>query len=156
ERLAGAPPVLQLGTDHSRPSRLTYAGAREVLALPESLTEPLAALSKQEATTLFVTLLAAFQVLIHRYSGQAGFCVGLPTSVRSRADTQGLIGMFLDTLVLRAALSGDPSFRELVRRVRARVQEADEHELPLEKLVEALQPERSLSYSPLFQVMFMF
>jgi amino acid adenylation domain-containing protein len=156
EHLAGAPPLLQLGTDRSRPSRPTYTGAREAVALPESLTEPLMALGKQEQTTLFLTLLAAFQALLHRYSGQADFCVGLPASIRSRVETQGLIGMFLDTLVLRADLSGDPSFRELLRRVEARVQEADQHEVPLEKLVEALQPERSLSYSPLFQAMFIF
>ncbi len=156
ERLASAPPVLQLWTDHSRPNRLTYSGAREAIAIPESLTEPLVALGEQEGVGLSVTLLAVFQALICRYSGQPDFCVGSPISIRDKEDTQPLIGFFLDTLVLRANLSDDPSFRELLRRVQEQVREASENQLPFQKLVEALKPERSLSYSPLFQVMFMF
>jgi len=155
ERLAGAPAMLQLWTDHPRPSQPSRAGARETVVLEEGLTASLAALSKREGATLFMTLLAGFQALLHRYTGQTDLAVGSPIANRNQAETEGLIGFFVNTLVLRTDLSGDPSFREVLRRVRERALEAYEHQdLPFQKLVAALEPERSLSYSPLFQVMF--
>ena len=155
ERLAGASAALQLRTDHPRPSQPTHAGAREEVVLPEVLTKSLAGLSRREEATLFMTLLAGFQVLLHRYTGQTDFCVGSPIANRSRVDTQALIGFFVNTLVLRADLSGDPSFREVLARVRESALEAYAHQdLPFQKLAETLEPQRSLSHSPLFQVMF--
>jgi len=155
ERLRGAPAVLQLWTDHPRPSQPTRSGARQAVVFSESLTASLAELGKQEGASLFMTLLAAFLVLLHRYTGQTDLCVGTPIANRTRAETEGLIGFFVNTLVLRTDLSGDPSFRELLRRTREVALEAYAHQdLPFQNLVEALQPERSLSHSPLFQVMF--
>ncbi|HMD99889.1 MAG TPA: amino acid adenylation domain-containing protein, partial [Terriglobia bacterium] len=155
ERLAGAPALLQLWTDRPRPSRPTQSGAREAIALPASVADSLAALNRREGTTPFMTLLAAFQVLLHRYTGQTDLCVGSPIPNRSNLETQGLIGFFVDTLVQRADLSGDLSFREMLGRVRESALEAFAHQdLPFQKLVEAFDPERSLSHSPLFQVMF--
>ena len=155
ERLRGAPAVLQLWTDHPRPSQPTRSGARQAVVLSESLTASLAELGKQEGASLFMTLLAAFLVLLYRYTGQTDLCVGTPIANRTRAETEGLIGFFVNTLVLRTDLSGDPSFRELLRRTREVALEAYAHQdLPFQNLVEALQPERSLSHSPLFQVMF--
>ncbi|MGD1154797.1 MAG: amino acid adenylation domain-containing protein [Terriglobia bacterium] len=155
ERLRGAPAVLQLWTDHPRPSQPTRSGARQAVVLSESLTASLAELGKQEGASLFMTLLAAFLVLLYRYTGQTDLCVGTPIANRTRAETEGLIGFFVNTLVLRTDLSGDPSFRELLRRAREVALEAYAHQdLPFEKLVQALQPERSLNQTPLFQVMF--
>ncbi|HMD98156.1 MAG TPA: amino acid adenylation domain-containing protein, partial [Terriglobia bacterium] len=155
ERLVGAPAALQLWTDHPRPTQPTHGGAREAVVLTEVLTTSLAALNRREGTTLFMTLLAALQVLLHRYTGQTDLCVGSLIANRSKVDTHGLIGFFVNTLVMRADLSGDPSFREVLRRVREDALEAYAHQdLPFQKLAEELEPERSLSHSPLFQVMF--
>jgi amino acid adenylation domain-containing protein len=155
EQLSGAPAILRLPTDHPRPEVQTYRGARQSLALSKALTEALKELSRQERVTLFMTLLAGFNALLFRYSGQEDICVGTPVANRNRAETEGLIGFFVNTLALRTNLSGDPSFRELLRRVRELALGAYAHQdLPFEKLVDMLKPERNLSYSAVFQVMF--
>ena len=148
-------PVLELPTDHPRPAVQTHRGARRSLTLPESLTQALKELSRQEGTTLFMVLLGAFQALLARYSGQEDIAVGSPIAGRTRAETEELIGFFVNTLVLRTDLSGDPSFREVLSRVREVALGAYDHQdLPFEKLVEELQPERDLSRVPLSQVFF--
>ena len=148
-------PVLELPTDHPRPAVQTHRGARRSLTLPESLTQALKELSRQEGTTLFMVLLGAFQVLLSRYSGQEDIAVGTPIAGRTRAETEELIGFFVNTLVMRTDLSGDPSFREVLSRVREVALGAYDHQdLPFEKLVEELQPERDLSRVPLSQVFF--
>ncbi|MEG4234725.1 amino acid adenylation domain-containing protein [Microcoleus sp. Pol11C3] len=155
--LGGQLPVLELPTDRPRPPVQTYRGAREFLELPKKSTDALKALSQQEGVTLFMTLLAAFQILLYRYTGQEDVIVGSPIANRNRAEIEGLIGFFVNTLVLRTELSGDPSFRELLGRVREVALGAYAHQdLPFEKLVEELQLERDLSRNPLFQVMFVF
>jgi amino acid adenylation domain-containing protein len=154
-RLTGAPAVLELPTDRPRPAVQTYRGAREVVLLPPELMERLQALARDENATMFIVLLAAFQVLLGKYAGSDDVVVGTPVAGRSRGETEGLIGFFVNTLVLRAELGGDPPFREVLRRVREATLGAYEHqEMPFERLVAELQPERSLSHAPLFQVMF--
>ncbi len=153
-RLAGLAP-LELPTDRPRSENMTSAGANCQFVMPTTIRDQLVALSRQEGVTLFMTLLAAFQVLLGRYSGQDDLAVGTPIANRTRGETEGLIGCFVNTLVLRADLAGDPSFRELLGRVREICLEAYAHqELPFEQVVDALQPERDLSRHPLFQVMF--
>src|SRR5215213_587316 len=146
---------LELPTDHPRPAVRAHLGARQELALPESLTRSLKELSRQEGTTLFMVLLGAFQALLARYSGQEDIAVGSPIAGRNQAETEELIGFFVNTLVMRTDLSRDPSFREVLSRVREVALGAyDHHDLPFEKLVEELQPERDLSRVPLSQVFF--
>ncbi|MBV9124651.1 MAG: amino acid adenylation domain-containing protein, partial [Planctomycetes bacterium] len=155
DRLAQAPAALDLPTDRPRPTVQTFRGSTQSLTLPRSLAEHLHALSRREGCTLYMTLLAAFQTLLHRYTGQEDICVGSPIAGRTRAETEGLIGCCINALVLRTDLSGDPSFRDLLARVRETALGAYAHQdLPFEKLVEELQPARDLSRSPLFQVMF--
>ncbi len=155
KQLAGAPPALDLPTDRPRPSVQSYRGATKFFTLPKNLTQWLKALSLQEDATLFMTLFAAFQTLLHRYSGQEDIVVGSPIANRNRGEIEGLIGFFVNMLALRTDLSGDPTFRELLRRVREVSLGAYAHQdMPFEKLVEALQPERDLSRPSLFQVMF--
>lgn len=155
KQLSGIP-VLQLPTDRPRPRVQTFRGARRSFSLATHLTQALKALSQKEKVTLFMTLLAAFKTLLYRYTSQVDILVGSPIANRNRMETEGLIGFFVNTLVLRTDLSGNPPFRELLRRVRQVTWDAYEHQdLPFEKLVEELQPERDLSYSPLFQVKFM-
>jgi amino acid adenylation domain-containing protein len=157
ERLADAPPLLDLPTDRPRPAIQTYRGACESLTLPPYLVEPLRALSQREGVTLFMTLLGAFQVLLHRYTAQDDIVVGSPVAGRTRIETEGLIGFFINRLVLRTDLSGNPTFGELLGRVREVALGAYAHQdLSFMKLVEELQPERDLSWAPLFQVMFNF
>jgi hypothetical protein len=154
EQLKGAPQSLELPTDRPRPAAQTYRGARQSLLLPKTLTEALKALSRQDGATLFMTMLAAFQTLLYRYTGQEDIIVGSPSAGRTRGETTGLIGFFVNTIVLRADLSGDPTFTELIARVRDVAMSAYEHQdIPFEKLVEELHPERDRSRNPLFQVM---
>jgi len=154
-QLAGAPAQLALPTDRPRPAVQTGRGGHRTRPLPPALHAALEALSRQAGATLFMTLLAAFQTLLARYTGQEDLVVGSPIAGRTRVETEGLIGFFVNTLALRADLAGDPPFRTLLGRVREGCLEAYAHqELPFEKLVEELQPARTLSQSPLVQVMF--
>jgi len=154
-QLGGGSPVLELPLDRARPAVQSLRGARQSLLLSETLTRALEALSRREGVTLFMTLLAGFQTLLYRYSGQEDIAVGTPIANRNRAETEELIGFFVNTLVLRCDLSGNPSVRELLQRVREVALGGYAHQdVPFEKLVEELQPERNLSHSPLFQVMF--
>jgi non-ribosomal peptide synthetase component F len=154
EQLGGAPPLLELPTDHPRPAVQSFRGAQLEVGLGAELSQRLKALSQAEGVTLFMTLLAAFQLLLSRYSGQRDIVVGSPIAGRNRSEIEGLIGFFVNTLALRTDLSGDPTFRQLLQRVRATAMGAYAHQdMPFEKLVEELQPERSLGHQPLFQVM---
>ncbi|HEU4556397.1 MAG TPA: amino acid adenylation domain-containing protein, partial [Longimicrobium sp.] len=155
EQLAGAPELLELPTDHSRPAVQTYRGATVPVELSPELLERLQALGRSEGATLFMTLLGAFQVLLSKYGGGDDVVVGSDNAGRTRREVEGLIGFFINTLVLRTDLGGDPSFREVLGRVREVTLGAyNNQEVPFERVVAALQPERSLSHSPLFQVMF--
>ena len=154
-QLGGELPVLELPTDRARPAVQSYRGAHESITLSEELTQQLKALSQREGCTLFMTLLAAFQVLLHRYTRQDDIVVGTVVAGRTRVEVEPLIGLFINSLVLRTDLSGDPSFRELLRRVREVTLGAYAHQaVPFEKLVEELQPERAAGRAPLFQVAF--
>jgi amino acid adenylation domain-containing protein/non-ribosomal peptide synthase protein (TIGR01720 family) len=155
QQLEGAPPLLELPTDRPRPPVQTYRGAKHSFLLSKALTEALNSLSRKENVTLFMTLLAAFKTLLYRYTGQADIVVGAPIANRNRAELEELIGFFVNTLVLRTDLSDTPTFRELLARIREVMLEAYAHQdLPLEQLMEELQPQRDLSYNPLFQVSF--
>jgi amino acid adenylation domain-containing protein len=154
KQLGGELPTLHLRADHPRPAVQTYRGATHPLEISKNLTESLKAVSRRHEATLFMTLLAAFKTLLYRFTGQEDVLVGSTIANRNRAEIEGLIGFFVNTLVLRTDLSGDPTFYELLKRVREVTLGAYAHQdLPFEKLVERLQPERSLSHSPLFQVM---
>nr|WP_017317820.1 non-ribosomal peptide synthetase [Mastigocladopsis repens] len=147
--------VLNLPTDRTRPPVPTYRGAKKFLELPQSLTQALEALSQKEGVTLFMTLLAAFQTLLYRYTQQEDIAVGSAIANRNRSEIEGLIGFFVNSLVLRTDLSGNPTFRELLNRVKEVALGAYAYQdLPFEKLVEELHPERDLSRHPLFQVVF--
>ena len=154
KQLANLPPLL-LPTDRPRPAVQAFRGAKQTMVLSQDLSRALKELSRQEGVTLFMTLLAVFQVLLHRYTGQEDIAVGSLTAGRNRTEIEGLIGFFVNTLVLRADASGNPTFREFLGRVRESCLGAYAHqELPFEKLVEELKPERSLTHNPLFQVTF--
>ncbi|WP_422396189.1 amino acid adenylation domain-containing protein [Pseudomonas trivialis] len=155
EMLGGEQSVLELPFDHPRPAVQSHQGARLAFELAPELTEGLKALARQQGVTLFMLLLASFQTLLHRYSGQEEIRVGVPIANRNRSETERLIGFFVNTQVLKADLHGQMSVEQLVQQTRQRALEAQAHQdLPFEQLVEALQPERSLSHNPLFQVMF--
>jgi len=155
QTLAGAPTTIELPTDRPRPPIQTFAGSVTTFDLPPALSARLEALSRHHDVTLFMTLLAAFQTLLLRYTGQDELIVGSPIANRTRPETEKLIGFFVNTLVLRGDLSGNPTFRELLWRAREATLGAYAHQdLPFERLVEALQRERDLSRHPLFQVMF--
>jgi len=155
QHLEGAPTVIELPTDYPRPAVQTFQGATYTFVLSQEQSIALKSLSQQEGSTLFMTLLAAFKTLLYRYTGSEDIVVGSPVANRNRAELEGLIGFFVNTLVLRTDLSGNPSFRELLSRIREVALGAYAHQdLPFEKLVEELQPQRNLSYNPLFQVMF--
>lgn len=157
DQLKGAPAVLELPSDRPRPAVETFRGARQPIMLPTSLSGALKELSRHEGVTLFITLMAAFQALLARFTGQDDIVVGVPMAGRTQAETEELIGPFLNTVVLRTDLSGNPTFRELLCRVRGVALGAYAHQdVPFEKLVEELQPNRSLSRNPLFQAMFLF
>ncbi len=148
-------PVLELPTDRPRPAIQTFGGARESALFPPSLGSALTDLARRENATLFMTLLAGFQALLSRLTGQEDVVVGAPIANRGRREVEGLIGYFANNLVLRADLSGNPSFREVLARVREECLAAYDHQdLPFEKLVDELAPERDLSQNPLFQVTF--
>lgn len=154
QQLEGAAPSLDLPTDRTRLAIPTFRGARQSLMLPKELSEAIALLTAREGVTLFMTLLAAFQTLLHRYTGQEDILVGSPIANRNRSEVEGLIGFFVNSLVLRTDLSGNPTFRELLLRVREVALGAYAHQdLPFEKLVEELQL-RDLNRNPLFQVVF--
>lgn len=156
QSLESAPHVLELPIDAPRPAAQTFWGASHRFPLPVSLWEDIQSLSHQEEATAFMTLLAVFQVLLFRYTQQEDMLVGTPISGR-QAETEGVVGPFADTLVLRADVSGNPTFRELIARVRRTCVDAFAHqELPFAQLVEALQPERDFSRNPLVQVLFAF
>jgi amino acid adenylation domain-containing protein len=148
-------PVLQLPTDRPRPAVQSYRGAHHAVAIPRPLTSSLNALSQRSGVTLFMTLLAAFQTLLHRYTRQDDIAVGAPIAGRNRREIEGLIGFFVNSLVLRADCSGEPTFLQFLKRVHRIALEAYAHQdLPFEMLVEELQPDRHLSRNPLFQVTF--
>lgn len=148
-------PTLELPSDRPRPAVASARGASVQFTVDETLTAGLKALGSRESVTLFMILLAAFQVLLHRWSGQDDIAVGVPLAGRNRAELEGLIGFFVNMLVLRGDLSGDPPFVGHLARVRQRCLDAYAHQdLPFEKLVEQLAPSRDLSRNPLFQVSF--
>ena len=156
DKLSGALPVLELPTDRLRPAIQSQRGASEILKLPETLSLDLQNFSNEKGVTLFMTLLAAFKVLIHRYTGQTDICVGMPIANRNRSETESLIGFFVNNVVLRSDLQGNPTFHSFLLQVREETLYAFAHQdMPFEKLVEELQPERSLSYMPLYQVTFL-
>ncbi len=147
--------LLELPTDHPRPARTGLRGARLRFSLPDGLTRQLRALAQRENATLFALLLAAWQSLLHRYSGQDDIRVGVPVAGRSLLETEGVLGCFVNTLVLRGAPAGNKPFRQLLGELQQASRDALSHqELPFDQLVEALQPQRSLSHHPLFQVAF--
>ncbi|MBV8610427.1 MAG: AMP-binding protein, partial [Singulisphaera sp.] len=153
-RLASVP-ALELPTDRPRPAAPSFRGGSRTRVLPQALLAQAHALSRQEGASLFMTLLAAFQALLHRYSGQDDIAVGTPIAGRNRSELEGIVGFFVNTLVLRADLSGDPGFREVLRRVKHVALEAYAHQdVSFEQVVEAVQPDRDLSRAPLFQAMF--
>jgi amino acid adenylation domain-containing protein len=153
--LAGAPPALALPTDRPRPSVQDNTGAAYRFEIPAEISDQLRTLAHLQGATLFMVLLAAFHVLLSRYSGQKDICIGAPAANRRRIELEGLIGFFVNTLVLRAELDGDPSFVEFLSRVREAVVGAQEHQdLPFERLVEELRPARDTSRESLFQAMF--
>ncbi|MBE8967603.1 non-ribosomal peptide synthase/polyketide synthase, partial [Nostocales cyanobacterium LEGE 12452] len=155
QQLAGAPALLSLPTDRPRPAVQSFAGAYQEFALSLELTDRLTKLSQEQGVTLFMTLLAAFDTLLYRYTGTEDILVGTPIANRNHSEIEGLIGFFVNTLVMRTNLAANPSFSELLGRVRLTAMDAYSHQdLPFEMLVEALQPERDLSHTPLFQVMF--
>ncbi|HYH82950.1 MAG TPA: amino acid adenylation domain-containing protein, partial [Longimicrobium sp.] len=155
ERLGDAPALLELPADHPRPAVQTYRGATVPVELSLELLERLKALGRSEGATLYMTLLGAFQVLLSKYAGSEDIVVGSSIAGRTRKELEELIGFFVNTLVLRTDLSGDPSFREVLRRSREVTLGAYAHqEVPFEKLVAELRPERTLSHTPLFQVIF--
>jgi len=154
EQLGDSPPLLELPTDRPRPQIQTNVGASERMIFSPELTNKIYALARREGATLFMVLLAGLKVLLARYSGQTDLTVGTPIANRNRAEIEPLIGLFINTLVLRTKLDDNPTFRELVRREKATTLAAYDHQdLPFEYLVDALQPSRDMSYPPLFQVM---
>jgi amino acid adenylation domain-containing protein len=154
-QLAGISPALELPLDHPRPAHKTSNGAAVPFTLSQELTKEVARLSRREGATLFMTLLAAYYVLLYRYTGQEDVLVGTPIANRNRREIEDLIGFFINNLVLRVKLTAGSTFLEVLRTVREICLEAYSHQdVPFEKLVEELQPERSLSHSPLFQIVF--
>ncbi len=155
ERLRGAPPVLGLPTDHPRPAEQGFRGAWVWRSVPAGRAQGLREFARGRGVTPYLLLLAAFKALLHRYSGQHDLVVGTPVSMRPHADLDGLVGLFVNTVVLRTDVQGDPSFDEFLGRVRATAMDAFAHQdVPFERLVESLRPERTLAHAPVFQVMF--
>lgn len=157
KQLEESPEMLNLPTDRPRPLVMTYEGSELQFLVSESLTEQLRNLTRSSGSSLFMTLLASFQMVLARYAGQDDIVVATPVTGRNSVETEELIGFFINTLLIRTKLSGNPTLREVLENVRETVLEAQTHQdLPFEKLVEELHPERSLSHGPLFEVMFVF
>ena len=155
ETLRGAPAVLELPLDHARPSQQDHSGAVVSLELDADLTKSLKLLSQRHGTTLFMTLLSAWGVVLGRLSGQDDVVIGTPVAIRTRSEVEGLIGFFVNTLAMRLDMSNNPTVSDMLTRVKTRVLQAQEYqELPFEHVVEVAKPPRSLAHSPLFQVMF--
>jgi amino acid adenylation domain-containing protein len=153
QQLAGVPAVLELPTDHARPTHQHHHGRTQKVHMDQEVVRRVKQFSQASGCTVFMTVLAVFKVLLHRYTGQGDIVVGTPVAGRNRGELEGLIGFFINTLVLRTELADNPTFNELLHRVREVCLGAYGHQdLPFEKLVEELQPERSLSHSPLCQV----
>ena len=153
-RLAGIEPLLELPADRVRPAEQSFLGDSISIPVPAPLVEGLRELARREGTTLFTVLLASFNVLLFRYSHQEDICIGVPVAGRRLVETEALIGLFVNTLVIRADLSRNPKFRDLLAEVRDTSLEAHANQdLPFEKIVEELQPKRSLTHNPIFQVM---
>jgi amino acid adenylation domain-containing protein len=153
--LAGAPAAIDLPSDRPRPKQMSHRGGRHRFAVPPAVRDALAALSRREGATLFMTLLAALDVLLHRYTGQDDLVVGTPMTERTQPETQGTVGLFLNTLALRARLDPDQPFHALVARVRETCLGAYAHQdLPFERLVHELSPVRDASRTPIFQVLY--
>jgi amino acid adenylation domain-containing protein len=154
-QLAGAPDKLELATDRPRPAVRSYGGARRTLDLPPGFPDALAEHTQVAGASLYMILLAGFDALLHRYSGQDDVVLGAPVAGRTHVETEGLIGFFVNTVVFRVPVGGDPTYRELLARTRDVVLDVYEHqELPFDKLVEELRPRRDPSYGPIFQAMF--
>jgi amino acid adenylation domain-containing protein len=154
-RLSPPPPVLEIPADRPRPPIQTFNGAVESFVIPDVLAEELRRLGREQGVTLFMTLLAAFDVLLYRYTGADDIAVGVPIANRTSIETEGVIGLFANSLVLRTDLTGDPTVKELLQRVREIALGAyAKQDFPFERLVEMVQPVRDMSHSPLFQVMF--
>ncbi|HKR97153.1 MAG TPA: condensation domain-containing protein, partial [Candidatus Angelobacter sp.] len=154
-QLAGTPPALELPLDHSRPAHKTSNGAAIRFTISQELSKEVAHIGRHEGATLFMTLLAAYYILLYRYTGQEDILAGTPIANRNRREIEELIGFFVNNLVLRVKLSADSTFLDVLKTVREICLEAYSHQdVPFERLVEELQPERSLSHSPLFQVVF--
>jgi amino acid adenylation domain-containing protein len=157
ERLAGSLPVLSLPADRPRPRFQSFHGGSVRVDFPDDLYDRLRAFCRTNGTTLFIAMLAAFNALVHRYTSQEDVLLGSGLANRRLRETEGLIGMVVNTVLLRTSLAGDPAFRELLGRVRETTLEAHAHQdLPIEKLVQELQPDRDLGSNPLFQVLFSF
>jgi non-ribosomal peptide synthetase component F len=155
KQLAGMPPVLELPSDRRRPDVATFHGAKFRFMLPKTLSDNLNALSRQEGVTLFMVLLAVFDVLLYRYTYQPDIVVGTAIANRNRSETEPLMGFFVNMLVMRTDMNGNPSFRELLDRVKQLTLAAYQHQdVPFEQVIEMLQPQRSLNRSPLYQVEF--
>ncbi len=155
QQLSPLPPLLELPIDKPRPAIQAFKGSHQSFALGNDLSSMLYALGREEKATLFMTLLTAFAALVSRYSGQEDFCLGTPIANRERAEIQELIGYFVNTLTMRFDFSGDPTFRQMLKRTREVALQAFAHQdLPFEMLVDDLHPDRNVSYSPVFQVMF--
>ena len=154
-QLGDEQPVLELPTDFPRPAAPSYRGVRLEFAIDPALATGLRTLAQQQGVTLFMVLLASFQALLHRYTGQQDIRVGVPVAGRGKAETEGLIGLFVNTQVLRAQPRGDQPFNALLAEVRTAVLGAQAHrELPFERLVNALEPSRDAAHSPLFRVLY--
>ncbi|HEX9981688.1 MAG TPA: non-ribosomal peptide synthase/polyketide synthase [Thermoanaerobaculia bacterium] len=154
-KLAGAPESLEVATDYARPAVQSFAGARHSFTLDAGLTAQLRRIAQEQGATLYMVLLAAFKTLLHRYTGQTDLCVGTPIANRHFAETEGLIGMFVNTLALRNRVEGEETFATLLSRVKATCLEAYQYQdAPFDRVVDVLHPQRSLAVSPIFQVMF--
>src|SRR5690606_34577421 len=154
-QLAGPLPVLDMPTDRPRPARMTYAGATEPFQLSQAEIAALTALGRRADATLYMVLLAAFQVLLARYTGQDDIIIGTPIRGRTLPETENLLGFFVNTLVLRTDLSGDPTFLELLGRVRQVALDAYAHqEMPFEQIVQELNVPRDTSRTPIYQAFF--